>query len=229
MKIKLITLLALSWTWLATAQPNVNALINQGRIDLANQDVWDANTNFTAAQALAPANPTNDVLVALTRLLVLPQTSAGITFLNQLNITNGSRSIYNWTATQPQDTNGNTIWPANYNSSTAISFYRTTVMAILAGSATNLAAITDTNFTLTLLSTETAIGKFPGETVTLDYGDVQLLRALVAAAQFAGYTINAQNADVVIPACRGASKSGQGCAVKSGIMLWASCHPPDGV
>jgi hypothetical protein len=195
MKTKFITLLALSWTCLATAQITADGLITQGRSDLAAQDVWDANTNFTYALTLSPTNATANLLAAATRLLVLPQTSAGSNFLNQLYVTNGSRNIYNWTATQPVDAKGNTVWPASYNSSTPIAFFRTTVMAALAASATNLANIKDPNFTLTLLASETT----HAEDVTLDYGDVQLLRALVAAGQFMGYTINAQNASVVIP------------------------------
>ena len=203
MKTKYITLLALSWAWLVTAQPNANIYITQGRSDLTARDVWDANTNFTYALALSPTNATANLLAAATRLLVLPQTSVGSNFLNQLYVTNGSRNVYNWTATQPVDANGNTVWPASYNSSTPIAFYRTTVLAALTASATNLASITDHNFTLTLLASETT----QAEDVTLDYGDVQLLRAMVAVGQFLGYTINAQNASVVIPALQTMSQN----------------------
>ena len=35
--------------------------------------------------------------------------------------------------------------------------------------------------------------------MTLDYGDIQMLRALLSAAQFMGYTLNANNFSVVMP------------------------------
>jgi hypothetical protein len=203
---KLLTLIfcfAASTLFALTADQYVTA----GTNSLVAQDMAGAYSNFNAAVTLSPTNETANAFLAVTRLLVLPQQPAGSNFLNQLNVTNGSRSIYNWTAMQPVDTNGNTIWPANYNSSTAIAFYRNTVVAALVASGTNLANITDTNFTLSLLATETGIGKFPGANVTLDYGDFQLLRALVAAGQFAGYTINAQNASVVIPTLQAMSEA----------------------
>ncbi|MFZ0828555.1 MAG: immunoglobulin domain-containing protein, partial [Verrucomicrobiia bacterium] len=181
--------------------------VTAGTNSLVAQDMAGAYSNFNAAVSLSPTNEPANAFLAVTRLLVLPQQAAGSNFLNQLNVTNGSRNIYNWTASQPVDTNGNTIWPANYNSSTAITFYRNTVVAALVASATNLANITDTNFTLALLSTETGIGKFPGADATLDYGDFLLLRALVAAGQFAGYTINAQNASVIIPTLQAMSEN----------------------
>ena len=154
MKTKIITLLALSWTMLASAQ-TANTLITQGTNDLVlqtPQGLWNANTNFASAVALSPADPTANVLWAATRLLVLPQTPAGSNFLNQLNITNGSRSVYGWTATLPTDINGNPVFPANYNSTSLIAFFRTNLMAVIAAAATNLAIVTDPNFTLPLSS-----------------------------------------------------------------------------
>ena len=194
MKTKLITLLALSWIWLASATP-ADVYITAGRNYLTTQDVWNANLQFTSAVQASPTNEEANTLAAVTRLLVLPQQPAGSNFLNQLGVAKTNRDLYNWTAMLPVDINGSTIFPAGYNSATAIAFFRTNIMAALAASATNLANIKDTSFTLTLLSSETT----HAEDVTLDYGDVQLLRALVAAGQFAGYTINAQNASVVIP------------------------------
>ena len=196
MKTKFIILLALSWTMLASAQ-TANSLVAQGTNDLVlqtQQGLWNANTNFASAVALSPANPTANVLWAATRLLVLPQTPAGSNFLNQLNITNGSRSVYGWTATLPSDLNGNPVFPVNYNSASLIAFFRTNIMAVIVGAATNLASVTNPNFTLPLSSAETA-----SEDVTLDYGDIQMLRALLAAGQFAGYTLNANNCGVILP------------------------------
>ena len=204
MKNKLIILLASSWTMLASAQ-TADTFIIQGTNDLTQQTqqgLWNANTNFAYAVALSPANETANALWAMTRLLVLPQTPAGSNFLNHLNITNGNRSVYGWTATLPEDANGNPVFPANYNSTNLIAFYRTNIMAVMAASATNLASVTDPGFTLPLSSTETTT-----EDVTLDYGDIQMLRALLAAGQFAGYTLNANNCGVILPQAEAAMQT----------------------
>ena len=196
MKSKLITLLALSWTMLASAQ-TANTFITQGTNDLnqqTQQGLWNANTNFAYAVALSPTNETANVLWAATRLLTLPQTPAGSNFLNTLNITNGIRSVFGWTAKLPKDTNGYDIFPANYNSTNIVAFFRTNIMTAISASATNLAVVTDTNYILVLSSAETGT-----ESVTLDYGDIQMLRALLSAAQFMGYTLNANNCSVVMP------------------------------
>ena len=47
---------------------------------------------------------------------------------------------------------------------------------------------------MSLSSNETLI-----ESVTVDYGDIQMLRALLSAAQFFGYTLNENNLSVVVP------------------------------
>jgi sugar lactone lactonase YvrE len=193
MKTKLITLAGLFWAviiWAQTADDH----IAQGRTYLEAHDVWAANSQFTAALTLSPTNETANALLAVTRILVIPQTPAGSNFLNQLGFAKTNRDIYNWMARMPEDTNGQTLFPAGYNSLTAVSFFRTNVMAVLAASATNLANIKSAGFSLSLSASETSI-----QAVTLDYGDIQLLRALLAGVQFAGYTINAQNLSVVIP------------------------------
>jgi hypothetical protein len=216
MKMKFVTLLVLSWTWLVTATP-ADDYISQGRNDLAAQNVWGANTNFSSALALAPTNATANLLMAATRLLVLPQTPAGSNFLNQLGFAKTNRDLYNWLAEMPVDAHGNRVWPTSYNASTPIAFFRTNIMAALAASATNLANIKDPSFSLTLLASETT----HTEDVTLDYGDVQLLRAMVAAGQFMGYAINAQNFSVVIPTLQNMSQT-NGLTFQTVLALYPS-------
>lgn len=194
MKTKLITLLALSWTMLAPAQ-TANTFITQGTNDLALNNWWGANTNFANAVTLQPTNETANVLWAATRLLTLPQTPAGSNFLVSLGFPATNRYLLHVPeASLPKDTNDYPIFPANYNSTNIVAFFRTNVMAAIAASATNLASVTDPNYTLPLSATETTI-----EDVTVDYGDIQMMRALLSAAQFMGYTLNANNFSVVMP------------------------------
>ena len=191
----------MSSTLLASAL-TASDYIAQGRACLVAHDLWGANTNFASALALSPTNETANALAAATRLLTLPQQPAGSNFLNQLGFAKTNRDVYNWLAQMPKDANGNTIFPANYNSATAIAFMRTNLMAAVAASATNLANIKSAGFALSLSASETSI-----QDVTVDYGDIQMLRAMLAAAQFAGYTINAQNLSVVISALQKMSET----------------------
>src|SRR5208282_1580443 len=154
-----------------------------------------ADTNFTAAVAVSPANEDANVLKAVTRLLVLPQTPAGSNFLVAL----GFPKTNLWLPFVPEGglpTNGygGPLFPANYNSATAVAFFRTNILTAITNSAANLAVITDPNYTLSLSPNETLI-----ESVTVDYGDIQMLRALLSAAQFFGYTLNENNLSVVVP------------------------------
>jgi len=166
--------------------------LTQGRADLEAHDLTGADSNFNAAVTLSPTNETANALAAATRLLVLPRQPAGSNFLNSLRFSTSGRDLYNWTSTLPTNAGGDTVFPTN-NTSMMIAFYRTNIMAALAASRTNLARITNPAFTLSLNASETSI-----ESVTLDYGDILLLRAMLYGAEFVGYTANAHNFNVVI-------------------------------
>ena len=177
--------------------------VTMGRTNLAAHNLAAANADFTTAVTLSPNNANANALLAVTRLLVMPQQPTGSNFLNRIGFSASGRDLFNWTATLPQDTNGDTVLPANYNSSEAIVFYRTNIMVALAQSRTNLARITDPAFTLYLTADETS----SSESVTVDYGDILLLQALERAGEFAGYTLNAHNFSVVINHLRDLDKT----------------------
>lgn len=172
-----------------------------GRTYLAAQDVVHANQQFTNALVLSPSNESANALVAATRLLLLPTTPAGSNFLNSLGFSKAGRDIYNWTSSLSVNASGATLLPSN-NTAVMVAFYRTNIMAALAASRTNLARITDPGFTLSLTADETAV-----QDVTVDYGDILLLQALERVAEFAGYTANAQNGNVVLSQLQALSKT----------------------
>jgi hypothetical protein len=173
------------------AAQTADSLVSAGRACLVAHNLAGAYSNFNAAVTLSPTNEAANALVAVTRILVLPQQPAGSNFLNSLKLSTGGRDIYNWTSTFPHDINGHTMLPTN-NTSVTIAFYRTNIMVALAASRTNLAQITDPNFTLSLTKDETSI-----ESVTVDYGDFLLMQALERVAEFAGYTLTAHNFNFV--------------------------------
>ena len=191
---KLVTIMALAWMTLALAQ-NADTYIAAGTNDLVLTNWWGAFTNFNAAQQLSPANEDANALLAVTRLMVLPQTPAGSNFLVAFGFPKTNR----WLPGVPetglrQDANGFPIFPSGYNSATIVTFFRTNVLTAITNSLANLAAITDPNYTLSLSSSETLT-----ESVTVDYGDIQLLRSMLGAAQVMIYTLNENNASTVMP------------------------------
>ena len=188
-------LLALS-TWFAAASlfaATPEDFVAQGRTALAAHDLVSANFRFNSALALDTNHPAANLLAAATRLLLLPQQPAGSNFLTKLGIPIAGRDIYNWTANFQKDTNGHLVLPNTVNSSEAVALYQSQVVPAVQAALQKLGRITSTSFLLTLTSEETA-----AENVTLDYGDVLLLRGLLHGAQFLGYTLNAHNFNVVI-------------------------------
>ena len=183
---KLLTLAVVLFAADLMAQ-TADQYVAQGTNDLAAQDLMGAYTNFNAAATLSPTNATANALLAVTRLLVLPQQPAGSNFLTQLGFSASGRDIYNWTSTLPVDVSGNTILPTN-NTSEVAAFFKTNIIPVLEASRTNLARITNSAFTLTLTAAETG-----AQDVTMDYGDLLLMQAGLYVAEFAGYTINAHN------------------------------------
>jgi hypothetical protein len=166
-----------------------------GLTEIVNKDLEAANSNFVAALALEPTNEIANVMLAATRLLLVPQTPAGSNFLNGLNFPKGGRDVFNWTSEPPRDAFGGPKFPANYNSTNIVFFFRTNTFPLIAASLTNLANVTNTDFSFTLIVPED--DKLV--TNTVDYGDVQLFRSGLYAAYFLAYTLDANNAGFILP------------------------------
>jgi uncharacterized repeat protein (TIGR03803 family) len=181
--------------------------VTQGRAALAAHDLVTANNSFASALAVSPNHATANVFRAATRLLVLPNQPAGSALMNRLGVSTAGRNIYNWTATVPQDTNGIPLAPANTSASILSGFIRTNALLEIIGAEGNLAAVTDTNFTLSLTPSETTT--IP---VTLDYGDLLMMRAGLKFAEYACYTVYSWNLDAQLSSIRSVFTSGTGTA-----------------
>ena len=171
--------------------------IAQGKSYLAATNLIGANNSFSNAVVLSPTNPTGNVLYALTRLLVLPYTTSGSNFLNRLGVPVDGRNVYNWTAQLPADTNGVPLAPQGVNAAEATDLLRTNILPALGAAEANLATVNGTNFLLSLSSQETDLAA-----VQIDYGDVLLLRAILEAGIYFGYTLNSWNLDAQLAAVR---------------------------
>ncbi len=192
----LACLLTFSSTPLIYAQ-NADALVAEGRAFLVAQDLTNANARFASAVSIAPFNDQAKVFYAATRLLTLAEKPAGRALLDKLGFTPTNRSIYAWTATVPTDTNGLPFAPTNMSASELTGFLRTNVLAEVVGASANLATVNNHQFTLLLTAEETSTTK-----VTLDYGDLLLMRAMLKFAQYAIYTANSWNIDAQLETVR---------------------------
>jgi hypothetical protein len=161
-----------------------------GRGYLAATNLAAANICFSNAVAVSPGDPTGNVFYAATRLLTWPIRPVGSNFLNRIGVPNAGRDIYNWTAQPPTDTNGVPLAPTGVNANEFSAMLRTNLLTELIGAEANLAKATDTTFTLSLTSNETRT-----VAVTLDYGDIRLLRAMLQAAEYYCYTACSWNLD----------------------------------
>ena len=173
--------------------------VAQGRAHLANTNLAAAETSFAAAVAACPNHETANAFLAGLRLLTLVEKPAGSNLLTRLGFPTTNRSLYAWEASLPRDTNGVPLAPAGVSAAETTAFFRTNVLPAVLLSAENLARITNTGFLLTLSTNETRAT----EEVTLDYADIQLLRAMASGLEYFAYTTYSWNADAQFTALRG--------------------------
>jgi tetratricopeptide (TPR) repeat protein len=192
----LASLIAGFLCWNASAQ-TADDWVSQGRSYLAAHDITDANASFAQALALDPNHKNANALYAITRLLVLPSQPAGSNFLTRIGFPIAGRNIYNWVSVPPKDTNGLWLAPNGVNANEFTAQLRTNALPVVSSAIGNLAAITDTNFTISLTSSETAITD-----VTVDYGDLKLIQAGLYALEYSIYMLHAQNLDAQLTALR---------------------------
>lgn len=171
--------------------------IARGRSNLVVRNLTNAHTCFAAAVSAAPTHETANALVAATRLLSLPLRPAASAFLDRLGVSAAGRSIYDWRTTVPEDTNGVPLAPAGIGGRDGTEFLRTNLLPEVAASLENLGRVTSPGFLLGLSSNETALAE-----VTLDRGDVLLLRSLLHGFEYLGHTIGSWDANVVLTTLR---------------------------
>jgi hypothetical protein len=185
--------------------------VTQGRSYLAAKNIAAANTNFAQALAISSTNENANAFYAITRLLVLSSQPAGSNFLTRIGFPIAGRNIYAWDSAAPKDSNGLWLAPNGVDANEFTSQLRTNVLFAVSGAVGNLAAVTDTNFTVSLTSGETAITD-----VTVDYGDLKLIQAALCASEYFIYTLNAQNLDAQLTDIRALYTNG---ILSAGQML----------
>ena len=165
--------------------------VSQGRASLAASNLVTANLCFSNAVAQCPAHESANVFYAATRLLTLPGQAPLESFLSRLGLGAVGRDFYNWTARFATNSSGDWLVPPNVNAKEAPALFRSDVLPQISGAADNLARITNPGFLLGLTSNDTAVAS-----VSLDYGDVLMMRAMLQAAQYLGYVALTVNSDI---------------------------------
>lgn len=198
MKTKLVLVLAaLLMLGPALHAQTADEFVSQGRAFLSQSNLAAANNSFASAVALSPDNPSANVFYAATRFLILPSEPVGSNLLSRIGVPLAGRDIYNWTAELPADTNGVPLAPAGVNANEFTTVLRTNCLPAFIASDENLAKVIDTNFVMNLTSNETRT-----VSVTLDYGDVLMLRAMLHAAEYFTYTTYSWNLDAQLASIR---------------------------
>src|SRR5205814_28118 len=108
--------------------------------------------------------------------------------MDRLGIASTNRNIYGWRAGPARTASGTIILPNQFEAAEITSFLRNSVLPEVVAAAGNLAKISNTNFTLSLSTNETAVAA-----VIVDYGDILLLRSALNATEYFVYTVNAWN------------------------------------
>lgn len=193
---KRIFLWASSLLWAAhVLGQTADNYILQGRSSLAAKDPASAHSQFAAAVSAAPNHQTANAFLMASRLLSLPYRQPTQDILDRLGVARTNRDIYAWTAKLPTDQEGNVAPPNDFSAAEIVAFVRTNILSEVGAALVNASKVTDRNFVLTLSSNETAVGE-----MTVDYGDIQMIRACLHAAEMIGLTLNALNLDVQLNA-----------------------------
>lgn len=181
--------------------------LSAGQVALANRNLPEAVRQFNLAVNDEPANPTNRVYRALSSLALLQQNAAGNAILDKFFVI---PSPTPWDAFGDVDTRAYRVDPRAYKTdsdgnvdyqpknpavSTAeiVNLLRNVHLPVEQAAENDLATITNTNLLVTIPSELAG-----SSTVNLDYGDIQMLRALLAAKRAVDYFVSIHNWDMTI-------------------------------
>lgn len=163
---------------------------------LATNDLTGARDSFASAVAVAPDDACANALLGATRLLCLAEQPAGKAVLAQLGLVVTNRGLCGWMAYSDE------LLP-NGLASELVPLVAAKALEDTSAGAANLARVLDTNFTLLLDSNETATVE-----VTIDYGDLLVLRSVAEFGKYACYALQGANGGARANALRSLATGG---------------------
>ena len=175
----------------AHASSESQALVAEGRALLFNNGnptysgLLAANQRFEQAVTADPGDPEANLFFGVTRLPGLLDDTVSYTsgypienvkeLLDRFGVSHEGRDIFNWSASIPEDAEGNPLLPSDTPSGQAIQdFLRSVIISEIEGALANLSIIAE-SFNLTLTTTETGEDR----NIEVDCGDVLLYRSFL--------------------------------------------------
>ncbi|MBE9546774.1 MAG: hypothetical protein IMF10_04650, partial [Proteobacteria bacterium] len=194
----------------AHASPESQALVAQGRALLFNNGnptysgLLAANQKFQQAVTADSGDPEANLFFAVTRVLALLDDTVTYTYgppienvkelLDGFGVSHEGRDIFDWSASIPEDAEGNLLLPPDAPSGQAIQdFLRSVIVPEIEGVLANLSVIAE-YFNLTLTAAET--GEY--HNIEVDYGDVLLYKSFLHAVNATLLIISSYDIDVDI-------------------------------
>lgn len=185
---RLVTVLIAAVVLAHAAWADGAASIATGRAALKSKNLVAANAAFQAAVVADPNDAQANVLFALTRLLVLETQPQAQSLLDKIGVSKAGRNVFQWKARGPEKITNAGLTSDNFED------YGVAVLFMeFSAAEANLAKVTNTTFLTTLSMAETGMPD-----VTIDYGDVLFLRALLRAGICALQLLDSQESNVKI-------------------------------
>lgn len=185
-------------TFLAARGQSPSDYVLQGRIYFEQRNITRANDNFAAALALDPNHTTANAFYAVTRLLAVTKTPSFNSLLDSIGLTQTNRDAFSWSAAFRTNSAGTPLVDDNLNAEEAVTFIRGTLLPEVVGAIGNLSRIQDQSFLLNLTADEA----FSTHPVTVDFGDIRLMRASLEFSRLVLLTISTWNFDAQASAVR---------------------------
>ena len=167
-----------------------------------------ANQKFEQAVTAVPGDPEANLFFAVTRVLALLDNTVPYTsgppienvkeLLDRFGVSHEGRDIFDWSASIPEDAEGNPLLPSDTPSGQAIQdFLRSVIIPEIEGALANLSVI-DRYFNLALTAAETG----DDHNIEVDYGDVLLYKSFLHTVKtwlliISSYDINVNIYEIV--------------------------------
>ena len=189
--IVLLAMFLLGATVTAYGSPESQALVAEGRAYLFNNGepttsgLITAKARFAAAVEADATDQEANLFFAITRLPGLLDNTVSYTsgypienvkeLMDRCGVSHEGRDILDWSASIPEDAEGNPLLPSDTPSGQAIQdFFRSVIIPEIDGALANLSVIAE-SFNLTLTASETGEDR----NIEVDYGDVLLYRSFL--------------------------------------------------
>jgi hypothetical protein len=141
----------------------------QGKANLENELLTEANNNFQQALGLDPNHEGANLFYALTRLAVISQTSSFNTLLDRAGVSSSGRTVFNWTADFARDPTGKILLPPNSPTGAELqSYLKTDILPEVNSSLNNLSKVSNAYATIFRLLTAGGTGTLSGPNTLTD-------------------------------------------------------------